>query len=181
MSEAATKIRWGVERRLEFIEFRLFWEGGVNRSDIIRTFNVSEPQASKDLTLYQERAPENAVYDKNAKRYVATDGFRPVFLGYEPNEYLLRLRSLAEGLAGPAETWLGSPPEVDFALTPAREVETEFLRAVLVAVRENRSVEGPVPVDEHGAARASLAPCHAACFRLRRVQMARARPLPPDG
>lgn len=141
MSEAATKIRWGVERRLEFIEFRLFWEGGVNRSDIIRTFNVSEPQASKDLTLYQERAPENAVYDKNAKRYVATDGFRPVFLRCEPNEYLLRLRSLAEGLAEPAETWLGSPPEVDFALTPAREVETEFLRAVLVAVRENRSVE----------------------------------------
>lgn len=23
-------LRWGVERRLEFIEFRLFWEGQVN-------------------------------------------------------------------------------------------------------------------------------------------------------
>ena len=31
-------LKWGVERRLEFIEFRLFWEGGVNRSDIIGTF-----------------------------------------------------------------------------------------------------------------------------------------------
>jgi hypothetical protein len=34
MTAADTKgFRWGVERRLEFVEFRLFWEGGVNRSD----------------------------------------------------------------------------------------------------------------------------------------------------
>ena len=44
-------IRWGIERRLEFIEFRLYWEGGVNRSDIVEEFGVSVPQASKDLTL----------------------------------------------------------------------------------------------------------------------------------
>ena len=31
-------LRWGVERKLEFIEFRLFWEGYVNRGDIIDTF-----------------------------------------------------------------------------------------------------------------------------------------------
>jgi len=42
-------LRWGVERKLEFIEFRLFWEGSVNRSDIIETFNVSVNQASTDL------------------------------------------------------------------------------------------------------------------------------------
>ena len=72
MPEAATALKWGVEQRLEFIEFRLYWEGGVNRSDIIEAFGVSVPQASKDLTLYQERAPENAIYDKSAKRYVAS-------------------------------------------------------------------------------------------------------------
>ena len=44
-------IRWGVEQRLEFIEFRLFWEGGINRGDIIEIFGVSVPQASKDLTM----------------------------------------------------------------------------------------------------------------------------------
>ena len=27
-------MRWGVEKRLEFIEFRLFWEGGINRAII---------------------------------------------------------------------------------------------------------------------------------------------------
>ena len=80
MSKSAAALKWGVERRLEFIEFRLYWEGGVNRADIIEAFDVSVPQASKDLTLYQERAPRNAIYDKSAKRYVAGNEFQPCFL-----------------------------------------------------------------------------------------------------
>ena len=32
MGKPARNLRWGVEQRLEFIEFRLFWEGGINRS-----------------------------------------------------------------------------------------------------------------------------------------------------
>ena len=62
-------MRWGVEKRLKFIEFRLFWEGGINRADIVDQFGVSVPQASKDLTLYEEKAPGNLIYDKSAKRY----------------------------------------------------------------------------------------------------------------
>jgi hypothetical protein len=135
------KINWGVERRLEFIEFRLSWEGGVRRVDIMSAFKVSEPQASKDLTLYQERAPGNAIYDKILKRYVAGEGFRPFFLNGGPDEYLMRLRSLGEGLADPAESWLGTQPEVDIVLTPAREVIEQCLRAILTAHREKRSLE----------------------------------------
>lgn len=141
MSEGATALKWGVERRLEFIEFRLFWEGGVNRSDIIEMFDVSVPQASKDLTLYQERAPQNALYDKSAKRYVASPLFSPIFLKPDPDSYLSRLRSLAEGLADPGESWIAHPPETDIALTPRRDVDAGVLKAILSAVRESRSIE----------------------------------------
>jgi hypothetical protein len=141
MSEAAAALKWGVERRLEFIEFRLFWEGGVNRSDIIAMFDVSVPQASKDLTLYQERAPQNAVYDKSAKRYVASSQFSPIFLKPDPDGYLSRLRSLAEGLADLGDSWIATPPETDIALTPRRKVDADVLKPVLQAVRENRSIE----------------------------------------
>jgi hypothetical protein len=141
MSEAAATLKWGVERRLEFIEFRLFWEGGVNRSDIIAMFDVSVPQASKDLTLYQERAPQNAVYDKSAKRYVASSQFSPIFLKPDPDGYLSRLRSLAEGLADLGDSWIATPPETDIALTPRRKVDADVLKPVLQAVRENRSIE----------------------------------------
>ncbi|TIV14423.1 MAG: transcriptional regulator, partial [Mesorhizobium sp.] len=120
---------------------RLFWEGGVNRSDIIDTFGVSVPQASKDLTLYQERAPQNAIYDKSAKRYVASPQFSSIFLKPDPDSYLSRLRSLAEGLADPSESWIAHPPETDIALAPHREVDSGVLKAILGAVRENRSIE----------------------------------------
>ncbi|MFC3061676.1 WYL domain-containing protein [Paenirhodobacter populi] len=134
-------LKWGVERRLEFIEFRLFWEGGVNRSDLIDTFGVSVPQASKDLTHYQERAPRNAVYDKSARRYVAGPEFRPVFLDPDPDAYLMRLRTLAEGLVEAGVNWLSAPPEMDIALTPRRKVDAGVLRAVLAAIREDQSLD----------------------------------------
>lgn len=141
MLERAAVLKWGVERRLEFIEFRLFWEGGVNRSDIIEMFDVSVPQASKDLTLYQERAPQNAIYDKSAKRYVAGPRFSPLFLKPDPDGYLSRLRSLAEGLADPADSWIAHPPEMDIALTPYRVVDSDVLKGVLGAIRETKSIE----------------------------------------
>lgn len=141
MLESVTALTWGVERRLEFIEFRLFWEGGVNRSDIIEMFDVSVPQASKDLTLYQERAPRNAIYDKSAKRYVAAPDFSPIFLNPDPDGYLSRLRSLAEGLTESSESWIANPPETDIALTPRRRVDSSALRAVLDAIRGKESLE----------------------------------------
>lgn len=141
MQQENPGIRWGVEQRLEFIEFRLFWEGRANRSDIIDMFGVSVPQASKDLTLYQELAPGNVEYDKSAKRYVASRTFEPRFFKPDPNAYLSRLRSLAEGLTKSSESWIGDPPESDIALTPKRDIDTNVLRAILNAVRDTKSVE----------------------------------------
>ncbi|UEM04726.1 WYL domain-containing protein [Skermanella rosea] len=141
MEHGTQDIRWGVEQRLEFIEFRLFWEGGVNRADIIDMFGVSVPQASKDLSLYQEHAPGNVVYDKSAKRYVAAEQFSPRFLKPDPDVYLSRLRSLAEGLTSAAESWIAQPPGADIALTPKREIDIGVLRAILNAVRDQRSIE----------------------------------------
>jgi len=134
-------LKWGVERRLEFIEFRLYWEGGVNRSDIIERFGVSVPQASKDLTQYQERAPDNARYDKSARRYVAGEAFTPVFLRPDPDTYLTQLRQLAEGLVAAADSWLLDPPEIDAARSPHRSVDGQVLRAMLAAQREGQAID----------------------------------------
>ena len=141
MSEQARSLRWGTERRLEFIEFRLFWEGGVNRSDIIEAFDVSVPQASKDLTLYQEQAPENAIYDKSAKRYVAGERFEPRFLKPDPHNYLSRLRSVSEGLIELSSSWISQLPSVDIALSPKRDIAPTVLRSLLAAVRDGRSID----------------------------------------
>lgn len=141
MGQAGAGLKWGVERRLEFIEFRLFWEGGVNRADIIEMFDVSVPQASKDLTLYQERAPNNAIYDKSAKRYVASDRFQPCFLKPDPEAYLNQLRSVSEGILDRSHAWIGESLPYDAAPTPVRGVNAQILRSVTAAIRQSQAIE----------------------------------------
>lgn len=141
MAQAAAALKWGVEQRLEFIEFRLFWEGGVNRADIMEMFDVSVPQASKDLTLYQERAPNNAIYDKSAKRYVASNRFQPCFLKPDPAAYLNQLRSVFEGIIDRSHAWIGQCPSYDAAPTPVRGVNAGILRSVMAAIRMSQAIE----------------------------------------
>jgi hypothetical protein len=139
--ELRRTMRWGVEKRLEFIEFRLFWEGGINRADIIEQFGVSVPQASKDLSLYDQKAPGNLAYDKRRRRYFPAEGFKPVFLKPETDRYLAQLQSVSEHVISPTETWLSDLPETDSMPVPRRRVEVDVLRKLLAAVRQGRAVE----------------------------------------
>jgi predicted DNA-binding transcriptional regulator YafY len=134
-------MRWGVEKRLEFIEFRLYWEGEINRADIIDYFGVSVPQASKDLSLYQMKAPRNLIYDKRRKRYFATPKFKPVFLKPEADHYLSQLRSLLDQVASPEDAWLHDIPDTDAMPVPYRRVDGTVLRSLLDAIRRGRAVE----------------------------------------
>ena len=88
VSNDKSDLRWGVEQRLEFIEFRLFWEGHVNRIDLMDQFGVSVNQASMDLNRYIGFAPDNMVYDKSARTYVRGPGFKPQFLEPDASRYL---------------------------------------------------------------------------------------------
>jgi predicted DNA-binding transcriptional regulator YafY len=135
------RIRWGTEQRLEFIEFRLFWEGGVNRSDITGFFGVSVPQASKDLAQYRELAAANLHYDTSEKRYLATAEFKPRFLKPDPDRYLNQLRTIADRIVPARETWLDRAPVADAMPVPHRRVNADVLRALLGAVYLSRSVE----------------------------------------
>lgn len=134
-------MRWGVEKRLEFIEFRLLWEGGINRADIMEQFGVSVPQASKDLSLYEQKAPGNLAYDKRQKRYFPATDFKPAFLRPDADRYLTQLRMVAEREVSMDETWLLEMPETDAMPIPRRRVEVHVLRGMLSAVRKHRAIE----------------------------------------
>jgi hypothetical protein len=134
-------MRWGVEKRLEFIEFRLLWEGGINRADIMKEFGVSVPQASKDLSLYEETAPGNLVYDRREKRYIPSSGFTPIFLKPDADRYLMQLQSISDRVVNSEETWLSDIPPLDAMPVPHRRVEVSVLRALLTAIKHRRSVE----------------------------------------
>jgi hypothetical protein len=133
--------RWGAIQRLEFIEFRTFWEGGVNRSDITTKFGVSVPQASSDLSSYQKVAPNNLRYDSSLKRYVATNQFSPVFLKLNADRYLVQLKALADKVITLDETWIETAPSSGIVPTLTRRVDPFFLKQLISVVKNSESIE----------------------------------------
>lgn len=141
MDRDKSELRWGVAQRLEFIEFRLFWEGHVNRSDLMEQFGLSVNQASADLNRYISFAPENMVYDKSARTYVRGPEYAPHFQKPDASRYLAQLRSLADGIVDSEDTWIAELPSYDAAPTPARGINPVTLRSVVGAIRRSEAIE----------------------------------------
>ena len=141
MDNGKSELRWGVAQRLEFIEFRLFWEGRVNRSDLMEQFGLSVNQASADLNRYIGFAPDNMVYDKSARTYVRGPDYAAQFLKPDASRYLAQLRSLADGIMDSDDTWITELPSYDAAPTPARGVNPVTLRSVVGAIRRSEAIE----------------------------------------
>lgn len=141
MDNDKSELRWGVAQRLEFIEFRLFWEGRVNRSDLMEQFGLSVNQASADLNRYIGFAPDNMVYDKSVRTYVRGPDYAAEFLKPDASRYLAQLRSLADGIMDSDDTWIAELPSYDAAPTPARGVDPVILRSVVGAIRRSEAIE----------------------------------------
>jgi hypothetical protein len=133
--------RWSQERRLEFIDFRLRWDGRLNRGDIVDYFGISIPQASLDIARYLEVAPGNLVYDRRSRVYLATETFKPVFPESGPQRFLNELLARASGIVGPETSFIGWQPSTAVAPSPARSLDADVLRAVLRAIREEHALQ----------------------------------------
>lgn len=131
----------GLETRLQFIENYLYWHGSINRKDIIREFQISVPQSSKDLTLYQQITPGNLIYDKNKKKYVASKNFRPRFYKPNPKDFLgypfpfLALDSNPKDIIATSKFSFGFLPVFDIF------IDLGNLRSIALAIRNRRSIE----------------------------------------
>lgn len=133
-------IPWGQERRLEFIDFRLQWEGRVNRSDLVDFFGISIPQASLDFARYFKAAPHNARYDHGAKSYVASSKFSPIASLASSERYLREVFGLLSGTAPRELSYLGWMPAADTARFPLRQVQASLLSRILRAIRGRRAL-----------------------------------------
>ncbi|WP_332119570.1 WYL domain-containing protein [Azorhizobium caulinodans] len=141
MENDSSELRWGVEQRLEFIEFRLFWEGHVNRSDVMEQFGLSVNQASSDLKRYISFAPDNMTYDKSARTYVRGSEFKPLLFEPDASRYLAQLRSIADGILDREDAWIANLPPFAAAPTPVRAVNPTTLRSVIGAIHRSEAIE----------------------------------------
>lgn len=99
--------KWGWERRLEFIDYRLQLEGQPNRSDLIDVFGISVPQASLDLARYMEFASEKNALCGNAQAYLASEHFKSAFNIGDPERYLNYLLGLISSMASKEMSFIG--------------------------------------------------------------------------
>lgn len=135
-------LTWSALQRLQFIEFRLLWEGHVNRSDLMETFGISVPQSTLDFREYMERAPNNMDYDKRRRFYFPTTGFKPVFISESAEGYLSQLVALGANREGQSVPGLiGATPAFDILPAPERYVDSRTLRQILACIREGVSIE----------------------------------------
>jgi WYL domain-containing protein len=132
-------VRWELARRFELIEWRVFWQGRINRYDLEERFEISAAQASSDLRAYTAAAPGNIEYDSTERAFLPTENFQAKFLALSADKYLAQLNAIQTSVLAAHETWFGSPPPA--AVLPAtRTVAPDVLRRILAAIREQRCI-----------------------------------------
>jgi hypothetical protein len=132
---------WGQDRRLEFIEFRLLWDGKINRGEVAEFFDISIQQASLDFARYMFLAQENMKYDRSEKVYRAAEEFTPILIAPDTQRYLNELAGLATGTVSPSASFVGTRPPCDVVSLPERRVRTEILLPLLWAVRDGVEID----------------------------------------
>ena len=135
------QLNWGAERRNAFIEFRVFWHGRINRSDLMETFGISLQQASLDLSGYSDKWKRNLGYDKSQRAYVRGKNFTPHFITPSAEDYFAQLRAVDQGLVSREQSWISVFPGYGATPTPARGVAPETLRDVLAAIHEPAALQ----------------------------------------
>ena len=126
---------------MEFIEFRLLWDGKINRGEVVEYFNVSIQQASLDFAKYMFLAKDNMEYDRREKVYRATKQFTPLFVAPDTQTYLNELSGLATGTISPSFSFMGARPPCDVVTLPVRRVRTEVLLPILWAMRDGTEID----------------------------------------
>lgn len=140
-SEHEKTPRWSQERRLRFIDFRLQWQERINRNDLKAFFGISVPQASADIALYSEQAPENLEYDRSSKTYVATKSFQALFKSSGPDQYLAQLLAVDRGILDPDQALMGTRPPTESVQVPGRTIDRKILAGLLHAIEQSQMVQ----------------------------------------
>lgn len=141
MEDGSERLRWGVRRRLEFIDFRLFWDGRFNRSDLSATFGISAQQASADIAQYEKIASTNLRYDRAEKAYTRADAFAPAFIGETIERYLLQLVAIENRWMRPEDTWFDNIPPIEVITLGRRPTDPTVLLRVLDAIRKRQEID----------------------------------------
>lgn len=64
-------LSWAQEQRMRWIEWKVYSDNHINRSDLVTHFRISMPQATEDLKNFLLLKPNAYRYNPSNKRYEA--------------------------------------------------------------------------------------------------------------
>ncbi len=141
MGDKLIQVRWGVQRRMEFIDFRLFWDGQFNRAGLIETFGISAAQASADIAQYERAAPSNLAYDRVGKVYRRTPEYAPALIGDTVERFLLQLVAIENQWMRQEDTWFDRVPPVEIVTLGRHRTDSNILLVLLDAINNRLEID----------------------------------------
>ena len=135
-----SEIKWATRQRLQYIEIMAYYTGVVSRSDIAKTFGISDAAATKDLKYYGEIAPNNLIYKHNVFGFVPSDTFEALFADLTPAVVLPMLAANLAVVGGPNPEHSVFGIHVDSLPLPTRLPNKAVLAQVLRAIKTRTKV-----------------------------------------
>lgn len=129
-----------IQKRLKFIESRLYWEGVIRRKHLEDFFEISTPQATQDIKKYVEEAPDNIIYNKKSKQYEVTDNFQPIYGAQTSDDYLNKLLFLKRKTSS-NEFFCGPIPSYRMMPKIKRFVDVAILKKVVESIRNSHALQ----------------------------------------
>ena len=97
------KLTFAQKQRLSFIDFSLLFKGSINRKELTEKFEMGMANATRDLTLYKELAPQNIDFNAKDRTYLQAKTFTPLF-SYNSQQTLAKLANkISDGFDGVLE------------------------------------------------------------------------------
>lgn len=123
----------------EYIESKLFWEGGFNVYDIMATFDVCRKTALIAIANYKKNHLNMIKYDTSIKRYVMNENYESYYISDSPNEYLSCLHAI-----NLTSHYLNKETDaikvIDINKLLQHKIEQGVLRLILAAIRYKKTI-----------------------------------------
>jgi hypothetical protein len=134
-------IKQAMRQRLQYIEVMAYYTGIVSRSDLSRTFGISDAAATKTLKQYNDLVPDNLVYQHADFGFAPTDRFQELFADLSPQAVL---PMIAGNLATTAATLEECPVygiPVDSLPQPLRLPDKAIVANIVRAIKHHQKAE----------------------------------------
>lgn len=137
---AISKLKWANRQRLQYIEMMAFYTGVITRSDVARTFGLSDAAATKDLTLYNQIAPGNLIYKHSVFGFVPAEHFEAVIADLSPETALPMIANNLTMVGGAEDQHLVYGIPVEPLPLPTRLPNKIILAQIIRATKHHKKL-----------------------------------------